>query len=88
MFRMWCKLFTDNHLVKDITIEDSSDANRTSKVFHALERVCHSFDLSVPIWLDKTVEEFKRHDKAKFNQDNFIEHIDFDFMEIQVIEED
>ena len=25
MFRMWCKLFTDNHLVKDITIEDSSD---------------------------------------------------------------
>ena len=48
----------------------------------------HSFDLSVPIWLDKTVEEFKRHDKAKFYQDNFIEHIDFDFMEIQVIEED
>ena len=88
MFRMWCKLFTDNHLVKDITIEDSSDANRTSMVFHALESACHSFDLSVPIWLDKTIEEFKRHDKAKFNQDNFIEHIDFDFMEIQVIEED
>ena len=37
---------------------------------------------------DVSIEEFKRHDKAKFNQDNFIEHIDFDFMEIQVIEED
>ena len=49
MFRIWCKLFTDNHLVKDITIEDSSDANRTAKVFHALESACHSFDLSVPI---------------------------------------
>lgn len=36
MFRMWCKLFTDNHLVKDITIEDSSDVNRTSKVFMPL----------------------------------------------------
>lgn len=36
MFRIWCKLFTDNHLVKDITIEDSSDANRTAKVFMPL----------------------------------------------------
>ena len=27
MFRMWCKLFTDNHLVKDITIEDIREVN-------------------------------------------------------------
>ena len=30
----------------------------------------------------------KRHDKARFYQDNFIEHIEFDYLEIQVIEED
>ena len=39
------------------------------------------------VWLDKTIEEFKRHDKARFTQDNFIESIDFDYLEIQVLEE-
>ncbi len=32
--------------------------------------------------------EFKRHKKARFRQDNFIEEIPFDYLEIQVIEED
>ena len=35
-----------------------------------------------------TVRHFKKHGKARFYQDNFIEQIDFDYLEIQVIEED
>ena len=31
---------------------------------------------------------FKRHSKTRFRQDSFIEHIEFDYLEIQVIEED
>ena len=34
------------------------------------------------------VAEFKRHSKVRFYQDNFIDSIDFSYMEIQVIEED
>ena len=30
---------------------------------------------------------FQLHDKTRFKQDNFIEPIEFDFLEIQVIEE-
>lgn len=88
MFRLWAKIFKDNRLVKDTVIEDSTQDTRTHKIFHALDEVCYQFDLGKPIWLDSTVTEFKRHAKAKFRQDNFIEHIDFDFLEIQVIEED
>ena len=44
--------------------------------------------LSEPIWLDSNVAEFKRHSKVRFYQDNFIDSIDFSYMEIQVIEED
>ena len=47
-----------------------------------------TFDLQEPIWLDKNIAEFKKVDKTQFYQDNFIEQIDFDFLEIQVIEED
>lgn len=88
MFRLWARTFQDNHMLRDICIEDGSDDTRTHKVFRALDRICMEFDLSKPIWLDKTVREFKRHRKARFTQDNFIDNIDFDYLEIQVIEED
>lgn len=88
MFRLWAKEFENNHMVKDTVVEDCSDDTRTHKVFRALEEVCYQFDLGKPIWLDSTIQDFKRHDKARFTQDNFIEAIEFDYLEIHVIEED
>ena len=70
MFRMWGKVFADNHLLKDF------------------ENIAHEFDLAVPIWLPSNISDFKRHAKTRFTQDSFIEVIDFDYLEIQIIEED
>lgn len=75
-------------MLKDTVIADGRDETRTHKVFDALEEVCLQFDLGKPIWLDANVSDFKRHSKVRFSQDNFIEEIDFDFLEIHVIEED
>lgn len=88
MFRMWGKIMKDTRLLEDtvICIADYS-LSRTTMVFQALDDICIQFDLGKPIWLDATVQEFQKHAKARFNQDSFIEHIDFDFLEIQVIEE-
>lgn len=88
MFRIWAKIFKDTRLMQDTVICDSSANTRTQKVLGALNEVCCQFDLGQPLWLDSTIEEFKRHSKARFYQDNFIEAIDFDYLEIQVIEED
>ena len=88
MFRLWAKIFKDNRLIKDTVIEDAGQDTRTHKVFRAIDEVCYRFDLGKPLWLDSTVKEFQLHAKAKFRQDNFIEQIDFDYLEIQIIEED
>lgn len=88
MFRLWAKEFKDNRMLRDIVIEDDTSDTRTHKVFNSLDKVCYTFDLSKPIWLDKTIAEFKHHDKARFTKDNFIDSIEFDYLEIQVIEED
>lgn len=88
MFRLWAKEMRENHLLRDITICNDEEDTRTHKVFDALEKVCYEFDLSRPIWLEVNVEEFRRHSKARFYKDSFVEEIDFDFLEIQVIEED
>ena len=53
MFRIWGKIWKDNHLLQDITICDAAtDKNRTRKVFDAIEEMCYTFDLSKPIWLE------------------------------------
>ena len=88
MFRVWGKLFKDNRMLKDLTVCDDSQDTRTHKVLHALDEMCYAFDLSKPIWLDSNVREFQRHAKTSFRQDSFVDEVDFDFLEFQVIEED
>ena len=88
MFRLWGKIFKDNRMVRDTVIENGDySMSRTEMIFAALEDICYEFDLGNPIWLDATIEDFKRHDKARFTKDNFIETIEFDYLEIQVLEE-
>ena len=86
--RFWAKLFRDNHLLKDVTIEIDGEKSRTAKVFQALEEACLKLDLPVPIWLKPNVKDFQKVAKARFRADSFIESIPFDYLEFQVIEED
>lgn len=86
--KIWFKIYRNNRLSKDIVIENTESDTRTHKIFRALDEACYAFDLPRPIWLDSTVQDFKRHAKARFSQDNFIEKIDFDYLEIQVMSED
>lgn len=89
MFKLWAKIIKDNKIKNDIVIEnDDKDLNRTRKIYQAIDDLCYDFDLAKPIWLDVTISDFKKHDKTRFTQDNFIETINFDYLEIEVIEED
>lgn len=89
MFQLWAKIVKENHLLRDMVVcnEDPS-LTRTKKIFTALDEICYTFDLSRPIWFDATITEFKRRDKVRFTKDNFVDSIEFDYLEIQVIEED
>ena len=73
-------------LVSSVSLQITDDT-RTHKIFQSLEEICYLWDLSKPIWLDNNIMDFKRHDKTRFTSDNFIETIDFDYLEIEVIEE-
>ena len=88
MFRLWAKIFKDNRMLRDMVVcNDNNNLNRTQKIFAAVDEICYTYDLSKPIWLDSTIADFKKHDKTRFTQDNFIDGIDFDYLEIHVIEE-
>ena len=74
-------------MLKDTVICNDTEDTRTHKIFQALDEICYEFDLSKPIWLDSNIAEFKKHDKTRFRSDNFVDSIEFDFLEIQIIEE-
>lgn len=88
MFRLWAKEILDNRMIKDITVADEAVDTRTHKVFRAIDKICVEFDLAKPIWLDSNISEFKKTSKTRFTKDSFIEEISFDYLEIQIIEED
>ena len=87
MFRLWGKIFKDNHMLRDTVIEDDRNDTRTHKIFDSLDQICYDLDLGKPIWLDSNIRDFQLHDKTRFTKDSFIESIDFDYLEIEVIEE-
>ncbi len=89
MFRIWGKIIKENHLLKDtvICIPDK-DLSRTKKVYKALETICDEFDLAVPVWLDTNKNDFLKHSRTRFDKSSFMEEIDFDYLDFQLIEED
>ena len=89
MFRLWAKIIVSGKIVKNMTIENpDSSLNRTKKIFSALDEVCYAYDLSKPLWLDKNIREFKKNSRTRFTKDNFVDEIEFDSLDIDVIEED
>ncbi len=89
MFRIWGKLMKNNKLIKDTVIcIDDPEMTRTKKVYKALSDICYEFNLAQPVWLKKNQEDFIIHARTRFTSDNFIEAIDFDYLDFQVIEEE
>ena len=80
--RIWFKIYKDTRLINEETIEDYSEETRTHKIFNALEKACYDFDLQKPIWL-----EFAKRGVTKFTKDNFVEEIEFDYLEMHILEE-
>ena len=78
MFRLWGKLWRSNRLLKDTVICLDIDDTRTHKIFQALE----------DIWLDANIREFRRSSRTRFTRDCFIENVDFDYLEIQILDEE
>lgn len=87
MFRMWVKQWKNNRLIRDAVIENDMEDTRTHKILNGVISACDDWDLGKPIWLDSNIQEFQRLGRTRFYQDNFIEVIDFDNLEIQIIEE-
>ena len=88
MFRLWGKCVSKNRVVRETVAEDGDySKSRTRMVLDCLSAVCREFDLAEPIWLDSNISEFRRRSCTRFRQDSFVEELEFDWLEIRVLEE-
>lgn len=89
MFRLWAIVRKDNKIIKDMVAEyNEADLSEEDRLHHCIQIVCYQLDLQRPIWLPKNQREYQEYKRAILNQDNFIEAIDFDALELEVIQED
>ncbi len=76
--RVWGKLKAEDMILQDITL-NSPDFES------ALVAVCEHFDLTKPIICKKHLNEIKNFRRTIFYADDFIESINFDTFEIEII---
>jgi hypothetical protein len=86
MFRLWGKVYKNNKIIKDTIIElHNDDISKDDLTNNCLDKICYEFDLQHPMWLNDNQKDYPVYGKTSFNQDHFIEQIDFDYLEIEII---
>ncbi len=87
MFRLWGKIIKNNRIIADQVFElKSLDLTLEEKIDQGLESLCYHFDIQKPMWFTNNGKDFDSIGKTRFTDDHFIETIDFDFFEIEIIE--
>jgi hypothetical protein len=77
--RFWGKLKTEDRIIRDLVQEDKDFQD-------ALVSLCARFDISKPIVCDKHLKELRSFRRTLFYRDDFVESVDFDTLEIEIID--
>lgn len=88
MLRLWGKIVKNNQLI--LSSESSyefNDLEYQQQLKYCIQNLCAEFDIQKPYWLNTNLKEYNKYKKTSFTQDNFIEEIDFDKFEIEVLDE-
>lgn len=88
MFRLWGKIIQNNKIIKDQVFELSELGLKIEeKIEKGLEHLCYEFDIERPMWFTDNKADIDLISKTYFRAQNFIETIDFDYFEIEIIED-
>lgn len=87
MYRLWAKIIKKGRIIESIDINNDKEISLDQKRKECFEEICYKLDLSIPLWLDKHSKEFKDFKRVTFLPDDFIDDIDFDKLEIDLIDD-
>jgi hypothetical protein len=89
MYRLWGKIMKDTIFVTDYVFElHQPNLTRKEKLNAGLDFLSLHFDIQKPMWFPDNEKDFNQFRKTRFHQDHFIETIEFDYFEVEIIEDD
>ncbi|GHU71808.1 hypothetical protein AGMMS49992_06490 [Clostridia bacterium] len=90
MAELWLRIMRKHRIADQMTepLAESEDAASPAYPLDTLEEACRKLDIPRPMWLSKHEREYASHGRTSFSQDHFIEHINFDRLEIERIDPD
>lgn len=88
MYKLWAKKIKKHHLIESIVVENNEDIPSQEKRDKCFKEICQKLDLSVPVWLSKHDLEFSQFKYVTFYSNDFIDEVDFDKLEIELIDDE
>ncbi len=62
----------------------SNEEDFSLAINECLSQIYKELDISEPVWLKKHARELSRFRRTKFRPDDFMDYVNFDFLEIEV----
>ncbi|NLJ58281.1 MAG: hypothetical protein GX339_05505 [Tissierellia bacterium] len=87
MYKLWAKIIKNNKTINSIVVSNKEDIPNEKKRAKCIDEICKKLDLSVPLWLKKHSKEFSQFNSVTFYPEDFIDEIDFDKLEIELIDD-
>lgn len=87
MYKLWAKKIKDNKIIESLNIKNNENLSLTEKKEKCFKEICQKFDLSIPILLKKHDKEFSEFKSVTFYADDFVDNIDFDKLEIDLLDD-
>jgi hypothetical protein len=87
LIRLWGKIITNNKIIASAESTCDEEIDYQEQLKKCIIEICYKLDLQKPYWLPKNLKEYNQYKRTAFRHDNFIENVNFDKFEIEVIEE-
>lgn len=88
MLKLWGKLIKHHKIVRDVVLDMTLITDSAQTVRAALDDFAPALDIARPIWLPKNETDLTKFIITRFYPDQFMENVDFDWLEIEIIGDD
>ena len=78
---LWAKILKNNRLIKDYVLKVNDYS--CEELGEYIKEICYNLDLETPVLLSKHFNFLEMYNMIKFSKDDFIDYVDFDFLQIE-----
>ena len=82
--KVWAKLLIDGKNIKDTVIENKLPLTFANYEI-LLREIAYTLDIPTPLTMKIYYNHFKQFNTHKFNEKDFVESIDFEYLELENI---